>query len=382
MYWTDAPPGSTLDALDPGESEGMHDGMTEHPNVIAAVGSPCPRTVYQGLVRRESLWWDARLDAWIAAGAGLVREVMEHPALRVRPLSAPAPTALAGKAAGDIFAAFARMNDGERHRRLKAAVMAAVEPMTPDQVVRATREALALRDPIPTLHELQFQVPVRIVGTFLGVPCERLDDVVAWTSAFVRAAAPGASGADVAAGISAAPHLIGLLENDALFACVDDEHLSHEERVANAIGLLFQTYDATAGLIGNTVVTLMQSDLGTDFDALLRDVAHHDAPVQNTRRFAASDVVIGGTNVREGDTIIVVLASANLDDPAPSWSFGHGPHRYPGEGIALAIAREVVAFALRKGLVPKDGDGPIAYHPSVNARIPDFKHMAGQEAQA
>jgi cytochrome P450 len=92
-----------------------------------------------------------------------------------------------------------------------------------------------------------------------------------------------------------------------------------------------------------------------------------DAPIQNTRRFATSDVRFGEAHVRRGDMVIVVLAGA------AGCPFGHGRHRCPGEHVALAIAREVVGFAVENGTIPDETCDPVRYHPSGNARIPDLE---------
>jgi len=333
------------------------------------------------MAQRESLWWDPAVGAWIAADPATVRDVLEHPALRVRPPAVPVPPALEGTVAGEIFRNFARMNDGERHRRLRAAVTAALETLPEERVVGTTWALLAASDPMPTLHELQVHVPARVMATLLGVSPERSASVVEWTRAFVRAAAPDASDQDMTVGISAAEHLFEVFDRAPRVGSLDGTHLSREEWIATAIGCLFQTHDATAGLIGNAIVALGRGADPADVGALVRHVARHDAPVQSTRRFAATDVVIGDAPVRAGDLILVVLAAANRDDPDVAWSFGHGPHRCPGDAIALAIAEVAVTFAQRHGLVPQIVDGTIAFHPSANARIPDLRGLDRSDTQ-
>src|SRR5205823_10079544 len=88
--------------------------------------------------------------------------------------------------------------------------------------------------------------------------------------------------------------------------------------VANRVGFLTQSYEATAGLIGLTLVALARRPelRARDFEAVVREVARHDAPVQNTRRFVARAVTIAGGAVAPGDTVLVVLAAANRDPSA------------------------------------------------------------------
>lgn len=89
--------------------------------------------------------------------------------------------------------------------------------------------------------------------------------------------------------------------------------------VANGVGLLLQSYEATAGLIGNTLVVLatrpaLRRRVGDDtvlLNAVLREVLRYDAPIQNTRRYLAHDLEIVSQHLRAGDTVLAVLAAAN-----------------------------------------------------------------------
>jgi cytochrome P450 len=159
--------------------------------------------------------------------------------------------------------------------------------------------------------------------------------------------------------------------------------------VANRVGFLFQAYDATAGLIGNTLVALGRDpDLrsGADLGAVVAEVVRFDPPVQNTRRFLAADGVVAGVPMKAGDAILVVLAAANHDasvNPHPErfdpgrrertvFTFGAGPHACPGETLATAIARAGVDALLAAGTEPERTLEGFTYRPSSNTRVPAF----------
>ncbi|MEU9035249.1 cytochrome P450 [Streptomyces sp. NPDC048352] len=151
--------------------------------------------------------------------------------------------------------------------------------------------------------------------------------------------------------------------------------------LSNAIGFLSQTYDATAGLIGNTLVALARGADGADTGALVREVVRHDAPIQNTRRFAAEPFTHAGSTVEPGQQVLVLLAAANRDpavNPDPHaltpgrvnpavFTFGAGAHRCPGGQLATALAAAVVTELRAAGL---GTTATPAYRPLANARIP------------
>jgi cytochrome P450 len=159
--------------------------------------------------------------------------------------------------------------------------------------------------------------------------------------------------------------------------------------LANAVGFLFQAHDATAGLIGNTLLALAGRPDLRDPDLLpqvLQEVLRCDPPVQNTRRFVVRDGLLLGRPVKSGDAILVVLAAANRDpaaNPDPDrfdvfrqdrrlFTFGIGPHACPGETLAATIAQAGVEAMLRAGLDLEALAGSFTYRPSANGRIPIF----------
>jgi cytochrome P450 len=98
----------------------------------------------------------------------------------------------------------------------------------------------------------------------------------------------------------------------------------------------------------------------------------------------AGDATIAGHELKAGETVLVALAAANRDpfaNPDPDrfnlfranrqmFSFGVDRHACPGHSLAGLIAKVALAELFKAGLVPERLAGPVAYRPSVNARIP------------
>jgi cytochrome P450 len=180
----------------------------------------------------------------------------------------------------------------------------------------------------------------------------------------------------------------GLLTRLAGEASRADKDLS----VANGIGLLFQANEATAGLIGNTLLILstfpeMRAAVAADpslIHPVVQEVLRYDSPIQNTRRFLARSGTVAGHEMKEGDGILVVLAAANRDPRAnlnPDrfeirrhdrrlFTFGVGAHACPGEALATTIAVAGVDQLLRAGVEPERFTATLTYRPSANARVP------------
>ena len=378
---------------------------------LQAVTHPNPYPYYAALRQRAPLARDEASGLWIAAQAQTVKAVLSDERLAVRPVSEPVPPAIAGQPAGEVFGQLARMNEGESHRIARQALVAGLSNVDGDMVFNAARrQAHAFIDRLsaggPTsLDTLAFALPVRIVAEMVGLPAE--DSLEAAVRQFVACLSPASSAEALQGAHAAALHLQSslhaLTDNEAavtpLVRRIVEGGLEASTAlpnplVSNLLGLFSQTFDATAGLIGNSVVTLAQhGDVARRLHtapslihAFVREVARFDPPVHNTRRFARERVDIEGVTLQPGDAILVVLAAASRDEtiyehpdrfildraPAPLMGFGAGRHGCPGETVARSIAAGVIA-----ALVASEYDfgHPAlrwAYRPSLNGRIPTF----------
>jgi cytochrome P450 len=259
-----------------------------------------------------------------------------------------------------------------------------------------------------SVDRFAFSLSAYVLADMLGVSADRLADTTALVGDFARSIAPAATGEQLSRGAQAAGELIvrfeallggrGAVAPPTLLADLDREvaragGAERDDVVANGIGFLSQAYEATAGLIGNTLVTLRRlRPPGSrpvereELAAIVREVVRYDPPVQNTRRFVARDTTIGGQVLKAGDVVLVVVAAANRDplanpepsrfDPArtsrQSFTFGSGPHACPGEAIASAIAEAGIAALLASGVEPARLATSVTYRPSGNTRVPIF----------
>jgi cytochrome P450 len=349
---------------------------------IAAATHRDPYPYYAELVARRPIHRDDALGLWVAAGASAVTAVMTSQHCGVRPAAEPVPAALVGSAAGELFGQLVRMTDGPRHAALKPAVsagLAAFEGRVGEEAARwAEHLSKELRPDVEParLADFAFRLPVYVLATLLGATADVLSRTATWVDELVRGLAPGASPEAVhAAGVAAD----GLLDSLAP---------KRDAPAANRVGYLSQAYEATAGLIGNTLVTLARHP-GADrtrLSPIVREVVRYDAPVQNTRRFVVSDATVAGQPLKGGDTVLVVLAAANRDpaaNPGPqrfdprrrerrAFTFGLGAHACPGEALACIIAEAGVRRLLDAGLEPSALLDTLSYRPSVNTRVPLF----------
>lgn len=370
-------------------------------NPIDAVTHADPYPYYAELVAERPFAFDESLGLWVAAGAAQVTDVLRAPGLRVRPPGQAVPPGITGTAAGRVFGSLVRMNDGEVHTWLKSVVTAALTQADP-ATARDLAEGAVKRDldgGPPDLDALMFTVPVRVVAGLCGLTEREAAEAAALSGDFVKCLRPDADTGQLLAADAAAERLTALLPpeprpGDGLVAALvraAGQAVRPDAVSGNAVGLLSQTYDATAGLIGNTLLALArEGGRPRPLESFVHEVARHDAPVQNTRRFAAEPVRCGTAEIEPGQAVLVALAAANRDpavnpDPhafaadrpaATVFTFGAAAHRCPGQDLATAIAAGALGALLDRGfdpsaVVPRTA----AYRPSPNARIPDFSRV-------
>lgn len=376
-----------------------------------AATHPDPYTFYAQLRHRADLYFDSRLGCWVASGARVIQAIVQHPDLLVRPPHEPVPPAIAQRPSGQVFGKLMRMNEGPRHQCPRHGIEPALASASAADIATLVAHLFPITDSsADSLNSLMFKLPVSVLCRLLGFDDHQLDTLSALTGDFVACLSPLASELQLRSADIAATRLSQMFEvllNDeaghsAFLNAICPAYRSGTQAdrpalIANLIGLLSQTCEATAGLIGNALVALQQqpelleavSRTPALVPELVAEAARHDPSVQNTRRFVAKRCVIGNCTLQAADTVLVLLASANRDpainhDPdcfllnrplRQNFSFGHGRHQCPGQQIALAIAAQTIAVLLQRHGTSFIRTCHWSYVPSLNGRIPRFRQQ-------
>ncbi|MFY3552557.1 cytochrome [Achromobacter insolitus] len=352
-----------------------------HP--LQAVTHPDPYPYYAALAREQPLYREAALDLWVASHPDTIAAVMQHPAARVRPVTEPVPKALCGGPAGELFGRFVRMNDSPAHSQVKSLLVSYIREQGAQACPPVWPEPGAL-DAAAVDHYLS-AAPVHAQAAFLGLPRQLYADCATDIAGFLSALATSDR---IEAGHAAALRLHARMEAHlhepdaapALRKLRDDgarQGVAPELLAANLAGLLFQSCEAGAGLLGNAIVLAGRRGLPADVTdddalALMDEVERKDPPLHNTRRFLAADIDIGGQRIQAGQTVLLVLAAAATVQPEAHWTFGAFGHACPGRPTARTHAASAFTHLLRAGLDTRVLASRFRYRPLPNARVPQF----------
>jgi cytochrome P450 len=295
---------------------------------------------------------------WVVATAADVTAVLQdsRAAIGFAPDPARPVTALQAR--------MARFTDGPEHASRRAAAVRLLAAVPPGGLRRAAAAAaterlagLGMPADVDVMAVLARRVPVAVLARALSAtdPGATVDAVADLAAALAPPldAEPPAS-ADTA--IDALAELFGRPDEDVLVA---------------AVSLLFQAFDATAGLIGGAAARLGRVGAPGGADALLAETLRLAGPVQLTTRLVTAPIPVGRRTVPAGARIAVVLAAAATDPAAPPgapFGFGRGAHACPGAAHATALAAGVLDALIARGAYALPG--PSDYEPRLNLRIP------------
>lgn len=310
--------------------------------------------------------------------------------------------------------------DGARHNRLRKLAVRAftvrVVNAMEDRIQAVIDELLAGlggRTQIEFIEEFAYHLPLIVICDMLDVPTDRRDDLRRWSAdlgTFVGStwSDPGNVRTTHSSVFSLREHLRAVFqsrreqETTPLLRALldaqgedpgDGEPFTEDELVAMITQFVFAGHETTTNLMGNSVIALLRDR--RDQWELLRErpqvipvavdeLLRFAGPTQYIDKIAAEDCVIGGVEVRQWDTVSVMLASANRDaevytDPEtldvtrrekPHLSFGLGAHHCLGS----SLARMEMALVLRTLTTRYPGarlaDDTVEYHRNHMLRGP------------
>lgn len=208
---------------------------------------------------------------------------------------------------GWLRANVARFSSGQAHERRRKLTLAELSRVDVE-TVRAAAFRLARGE--SDVDVVARVVPVTVLAAALGVPDAPVDSVADVAAVYLTGAS---GGPEVQDALDALVHACGGVPDD---------------RTATVIGLLVQTYAATATLIGSAAATGAASG-----DSAVAQALRDTPPVRGTRRMAVADARLDGRPVTAGTVVPVDLTTT---------PFGAGPHECPGADLAVAIAAGVV----------------------------------------
>jgi cytochrome P450 len=349
-------------------------------------------------------------EAWLITGYDEVRAAFTDSRLSRR-LTHAGAAYLANPGPVEFLQKSVLTEDPPEHTRYRKLLNVAFLPRTVQRLQSRIEEvAEALIDDLSGSHQadlvpaLAVALPIRIIAELLGVPAEH--------EGYFRALGDGMLSLDEDAQRNSLIAMFVFLQklldqkrrepaDDILsywVTAVDDDGspMDEQELIGLAMVVLVGGYDTTVGMIGATLLGLLGEperieDVRDDphrlSDAIEEFLRLYGTVHTGIRRFAVTDLDVGGERIRAGDTVLLSLAAADRDprqfpepdtadfdrpNAATHLAFGRGVHVCPGNALARAEIAAAVGAALRRlpGLRLAIPAEQVDWRPVYSVRIP------------
>jgi cytochrome P450 len=353
-----------------------------------------PYAIYNFLRTTGPLHWadKFRVGAWLVPRYADIQAALHDTRLssqRSHNLTAALPKEVQSEFStfNTIFSKWMLFLDPPHHSRLRKLLNKEFTPnmiqrMRPriQQAVNTLLDHAAGKSEIEFMSEFANPLPVIVIAEMLGIPSEDQRDFQLWSDALADFF--GNSTGTIEGARRAQDSLLSLTEyfrallperrehkGDDLVSLLlrveeEGEVLTGEELLAQCTLLLVAGHETTRNLLGNGMLALLQhpdqlaklKENPSLMPLAVRELARYDSPVQFSGRAVTDDFLWYGKEIKKGQTVLLLLASANRDpekfhdperldisrDEGMPLSFGHGPHFCIG--AALAYAEAEIAF--------------------------------------
>jgi len=362
-----------------------------------------PYTIYNFLRITGPLHWTDkfRVGVWLVPRYADVQSGLHDPRLssqRSHTLTAALPpeSRTEFSAFNTIFSKWMLFLDPPHHNRLRKLLNKEFTPNMIQRMRPRIQQAVdTLLDQTAGKREMEFMsefanpLPVIVIAEMLGIPSADQRDFQIWSDALADFF--GNSTGTVEGAREAQKSLLNLTEyfrallperrehkGDDLVSLLlrveeEGEVLTGEELLAQCTLLLVAGHETTRNLLGNGLLALLQhpdqfaklKENPSLMPLAVREFARYDSPVQFSGRAVTEDFLWHGKEIKQGQTVLLLLASANRDpekfhdperldisrDEGMPLSFGHGAHYCIG--AALAYAEAEIAFTTLLERMPR-----------------------------
>ncbi|MFL5351455.1 cytochrome P450 [Archangium sp.] len=357
-----------------------------------------PYPVYARLRAEAPVYFSEALRAWLLTRYEDVLAAFRDPRLSSRLTSGYGkllPPAVLEQLTPVLrnLASWALFTDRPEHTRLRGLLNKAFTPKVTENLrpriqalVDELLDAVAPAGRMDVIADLASPLPVIVIGELLGLPREDRHLLKAWSDMLV-----GFLGATRVTPELFAEAVRGIVSMEDYLRQVIAERrkrpgedlisrlsaaeeqgslLSEQELLSTCTLVLFGGHETTTNLIGNAVNALLEHpdqlevlrrEPGAGVSAI-EEVLRFDSPVQRQMRLTSEDLELGGQRIPKGQTVVLMIGSANRDPaqfPEPDrldvrrqdnrhLTFGMGAHFCLGAPLGRLEAQLALGTLLRR----------------------------------
>ncbi|MBD1373016.1 cytochrome P450 [Hazenella sp. IB182357] len=281
-------------------------------------------------------------------------------------------------------------HDPPDHTRLRLLVHQAFTPRMVEnlrfrieEITQNLLDRMAQQKTCELIADYAYLLPITVISEMLGIPEQDRSQFRSWSKALIDTPSDPDGLQKMNASIQAFTSYIDDLiaerrskpTHDLISALVqaeaEGEKLSEEELYSTIFLLIIAGHETTVNLIGNGILALLQHPEQLDrlkqhpeiIQSTIEELLRYTNPVQVTeQRWVKEDMMWGEKQFKQGDLIVLAIASANYDPeifyqpnrlditrtPNKHLAFGYGIHTCLGAPLARLEGQIAISALLKR----------------------------------
>jgi cytochrome P450 len=382
------------------------------PEVLGAKFDPLaedPYPFYARVRQEEPIAYCPDLDAWIVTRYEDIQRILLQPAIfsSCDTLSSPVkfyPGTLEELVQGYLPVPIVLNTDGPDHMRFRVPLTKAFAPVRVRALEPFIREAAErLVDAFiddrraDIISQFAYPLALEVVFSLLGIPTEDIEQTRQWSQEWLTLMSVQLEEeqqmAYARSTVAFQRYLAGLLEerrqapqedliSTLLQFCVpEEEPLNENELVIMLQGLILAGHESTTNMIGTGLLALLQDswrwqalcEHPENIPVAVEEILRYDAPIQMFARTTTREVTVGGVDLPEEASLLLIYGSGNRDESIFAEAEQFKPQRSPNHHLAFGHG---VHFCVGAALARLEGR--VAFE-VLCRRLPDLRLVPGQE---
>lgn len=362
-----------------------------------------PYLIYKTMLQNNPVYWDETNKIWAIYSYEDCVSILKNPKAEI-PAVNPDNKQKLNKTALEILNNLTRLSNGIQHKISKEIAMFLFSKMKSvdiDSIISQLIKSNLVENKMDWVNSVCKKLPVLVVLKSFNFEEKDCEFIANQIESLVKIMLPQKTEEQVKSINEVSATIFSIVEKqlfqlnfyESLSAKISESNsLSLDEiktiSISNLIGLFIQSFDAGRGILSNSLLQILNNKTfssKTEIEKSVIETLRFDPPIQNTRRIAVGDIIIGESLIRKNDSILVVLASANRDpkkfeneskfnferkNNAENLTFGIGGHMCLAKHFSIHLTTEALWFLFNEFKTVTILENNIQYEPMINARLP------------
>lgn len=361
-----------------------------------------PYLMYENMLNRNPVYWDETNKIWTIYSYEYSVEVLKNTKAHIPDIN-PDNVQKLNTAALDIMNNLTRLSNGVDHeiaREIATMLFSKMKSAEIRPIIAALIQYDLVENKIDWVDSICKKLPVLILLKSFDFDANDSDFISKKIETIVKIMFPKKTVEEVKSINEISEDLFLIIKKQLsalafeslLFSIAKKYNITFDQVIkiaaSNLIGLFIQSYDASRGILSNSLLQIVQNKTFSNKTIIEKSVIEtlrFDPPIHNTRRIATEDFFIGGSLIKKNDLLLIVLASANRDsekfEDAMTFdiersnnnehlTFGIGGHMYLAKYFSIQLATEALCFLFDQYKTITILENNIQYESMINARLP------------